>query len=129
MSNYFLGGDVSKGYADFVLLDELKAVAEKHFTLDDTALGHQGLFHVLRTFCQKNPDAVIYAAVESTGGYENNWYHTLLKFQALLNIQTVRLNPLGVVHNSKADMKRNNTDKISAQSIAEYLISHFDKIS
>jgi len=31
------------------------------------------------------------------------------------------------MHNSKADLKRNNTDKISAQNIAEYLITHPEK--
>jgi len=46
-----------------------------------------------------------------------------------LNIQTARLNPLGVMYNSKADLKRNNTDKISAQSIAEYLITHPEKVT
>jgi hypothetical protein len=32
------------------------------------------------------------------------------------------------MHNSKADLKRNTTDKISARSIAEYLIAHPDKV-
>jgi transposase len=45
-----------------------------------------------------------------------------------LNIQTARLNPLGVMHNSKADLKRNTTDKISAQNIAEYLVAHPEKV-
>ena len=70
----------------------------------------------------------MFAAVESTGGYENNWYNTLIEFQGSLNIQTARLNPLGVMHNSKADLKRNTTDKISAQNIAEYLIAHPEKV-
>ncbi len=70
----------------------------------------------------------MYAAVESTGGYENNWYNALISFQTSLNIQTARLNPLAVVHSSKADLKRNKTDKISAQSVAEYLIAHPEKV-
>jgi len=32
------------------------------------------------------------------------------------------------MHNSKADLKRNKTDKISAQSVAEYLVSHPEKV-
>lgn len=124
MSNYFLGGDVSKGYADFVLLDEHKAVAEKHFTLDDTARGHQGLFHILRSFCEKRPDAVIFAAVESTGGYENNWYQSLMSFGHVLPVKTARLNPRGVHHQAKAALKRTGTDKISATTIAEYQINY-----
>lgn len=124
MSNYYLGGDVSKGYADFIMLDEHKTVAEKHFTLDDTALGHQGLFHVLQSFCQKNPNALIYAAVESTGGYENNWYHTLQSFGAVLPVKAARLNPRGVHHQAHAALKRTGTDKISATTIAEYQINY-----
>ena len=66
--------------------------------------------------------------MESTGGYENNWYNSLIEFQGSLNIQTARLNPLGVMHNSKASLKKNITDKISAQNIAEYLVAHPEKI-
>jgi transposase len=66
--------------------------------------------------------------MESTGGYETNWHHTMTAFQASLNIQTARLNPLGVVHNTKADLKRNKTDKISAKGVAEYLIAHSEKV-
>jgi transposase len=32
------------------------------------------------------------------------------------------------MHNSKADLKKNTTDKISAQNIAEYLIAHPEKV-
>ena len=66
--------------------------------------------------------------MESTGGYETNWHHAMSGFQASLNVQTARLNPMGVVHNSKADLKRNKTDKISARSVAEYLIAHPEKV-
>ena len=72
---------------------------------------------------------MIYAAVESTGGYENNWFNSLIKFQGTLNIRTARLNPLGVNANSKAGLKRIVTDKISAQNVAEYLIAHPEKVS
>jgi transposase len=67
--------------------------------------------------------------MESTGGYENNWLHCLSKFQASLNLRTARLNPLGVSANSKADLTRNVTDKVSARSVAEYLIAHPEKVS
>jgi transposase len=32
------------------------------------------------------------------------------------------------MHNSKADLKKNTTDKISAQNIAEYLVAHPEKV-
>ena len=128
MQQYYLGGDVSKGYADFVILDSAKRPIEENFQLDDTHLGHSQLHEQLVTFFDKHPDAKLHAAVESTGGYENNWHSTLFKFQGSLNIETARLNPEGVSHNSKADLKRVITDKVSAQSIAEYLVAHPDKV-
>ena len=36
MNNYYLGVDVSKGYADFVMLDDKKQPIEENFQLDDT---------------------------------------------------------------------------------------------
>lgn len=128
MQPYYLGIDVSKGYADFVMLDKHKQKAEDNFQLDDTFEGHSRLYEMLCTFSQNNPESVIYTAVESTGGYENNWFDALTGFQGTLNIKTARLNPLGVNANSKADLKRNITDKISAQSVAEYMIAHPEKV-
>ena len=52
----------------------------------------------------------------------------LVAFQSSLDIQTARLNPLGVKRNSQADLKKNTTDKISAQNIAEYLVAHPEKV-
>ena len=129
MTTFYLGVDVSKGYADFAIIDSKKKEVVKNFQLDDTFGGHQCLYDILDRLLEHNPQANLFAAVESTGGYENNWYHSLVEFQASLNIQTARLNPLGVMHNSKADLKRNTTDKISARSIAEYLVAHPDKVA
>jgi transposase len=128
MKSFYLGIDVSKGYADFVITNQHKQPIVQNFQLDDTFSGHNQLYDIISRFMAEHPKAALYAAVESTGGYENNWYNTLIRFQASLNIKTARLNPLGVVHNSKADLKKNVTDKISAQNIAEYLIAHPEKV-
>lgn len=129
MQSFYLGSDVSKGYADFVILDSTKQQVMKNFQLDDTFEGHCRLHDILSQFLAAHPGASLFSAVESTGGYEDNWYNALVRFQDTLNIQTARLNPLGVMYNSKADLKRNNTDKISAQNIAEYLITHSEKVT
>ncbi len=128
MKAFYMGIDVSKGYADFVILDQRKQPMVDSFQLDDTFEGHNQLYEILNQFLAEQPKATLYTAVESTGGYENNWYHTLTGFQTSLDIQTARLNPMGVFHNSKADLKRNKTDKISAKSVAEYLIAHPEKV-
>lgn len=125
---YYLGIDVSKGYADFIILDSKKTPVENSFQLDDTVDGHCRLFERLDLFQKNNPCAEFYAAVESTGGYETNWFNFLVKCGTTLNIKTARLNPLGVTMNSKADLKRNTTDQISARNIAEFLITHPEKV-
>jgi transposase len=128
MEQYFLGGDVSKGYSDFVILDSRKRCVEENFQLDDTFAGHSLLYDRLLTFFEEHPDAELCAAVESTGGYENNWHKTLRNFQSSLNIKTARLNPAGVCKNTEASLKRVITDKISAQGVADYLIAHPEKV-
>lgn len=129
MEQFYLGIDVSKGYADFVIVDGKKQPIEENFQLDDTFDGHCRLYQILLRFFQDHPESVLCAAVESTGGYENNWLNALLSFQTTLNLRVARLNPLGVSANSKADLKRNITDKISAQNVAEYMIAHPEKVS
>jgi len=129
MESYYMGIDVSKGYADFVILDAKKSVVEPNFQLDDTFSSHCMLFEILKRFFNSHSGSVLFAAVESTGGYENNWLHSLNGFQGELNIKSARLNPLGVQANSKASLRRVITDKISAQDVAENLIAHPEKVT
>lgn len=128
MQTFYMGCDVSKGYADFVILDEKMNCIEENFQLDDTASGHAELSRRLSMFFEKHPSATLCSAVESTGGYERNWHSFLLKKQHEFNLKAARINPLGVCHDNKASMTRNLTDKISARNIAEYLIRHSGKV-
>ena len=129
MQRYYLGIDASKGYADFVILDENKMIVQPNFQLDDTFNGHCCLTQRLQLFFKDHPDAQMCAAIENTGGYEKNWFNTLARFASVCSIKTARVHPLSVSHNLRADLKRNITDKISAQSVAEYLIVHPDKVT
>lgn len=128
MSRYYLGGDVSKGYSDFVMLDEEKRVVDKGFQLDDTINGHRRLKEYLEEFSSAHPDGAIRAAVESTGGYEDNWYERLRELSGTLPVSVARLNPSMVKANSEAEMRRTKTDAVSARDVAEYLIAHPDKV-
>ncbi len=122
----YLGIDVSKGYSDFVIIDEQKRIVEPNFQLDDTYKGHSCLYSILSKLCESEDVEMIYAAVESTGSFENNWYHALKRFQIDIPIKTARLNPLGIHYVNKADMQRVITDKTSALSIAKYQVLHPD---
>ena len=128
MKPFYMGIDVSKGYADFMIINAQKKPVIQSFQLDDTFEGHQALYNIVGRFLSKHPDSMLFAGLESTGGYENNWYNSLVAFQGSLDIQTARLNPLGVKRNSQAGLKKNTTDKISAQNIAEYLVAHPEKV-
>ena len=129
MKPFYMGIDVSKGYADFMTINAQKKPVIQSFQLDDTFEEHQTLYNIVGRFLAKHPNSMLFAGMESTGGYENNWYNSLVAFQGSLNIQTSRLNPLGVKRNSQADLKKNTTDKISAQNIAEYLVAHPEKVA
>lgn len=124
----YLGGDVSKGYADWVILSGKKQIVLKNFQLDDTYAGHCKLYSVIEACFKKHLGLEMYAAVESTGGYENNWFNTLKGYQKTFNIKVARINPTGVNFNRKAALKRNVTDAISAFSIAEYIINHPENV-
>ena len=124
----FMGIDVSKGYADFIIIDQNKKVVESNFQLDDTNNGHAELYELLYALFEKYPGLILTAAVESTGGYENNWLNALSNFQSQFNIRLTRLNPFGVNANSKAGLNRITTDPVSARNIAEYLIVHPENI-
>lgn len=128
MSNYYLGIDVSKGYSDFIMLDQFKHPVDTGFQLDDTAEGHRMLAAYLTQFFKTYPAVEIFSAVESTGGYENNWYRSLIELSENFVLQVARLNPARVKFNSDASAKRNKTDAISAKDVAEYLISHPEKV-
>ncbi|RMH97219.1 MAG: IS110 family transposase, partial [Calditrichaeota bacterium] len=128
MAKYYLGIDVSKGYADFLLLDARKQAVEEGFQLDDTHQGHRRLGAYLSRFIQQHPDAVVYAAVESTGGYENNWYGCLRALGEDLPVQVARLNPAWVKFHHQACARCNKTDAISAREIAEFQIAHPEQI-
>jgi len=125
---WYLGIDVSKGYADFALLSELLVQQEETFQLDDTKSGHDQLGIWLDTLFKRHPSLEIDCGLESTGGFENNWYALIIKLSSLLPIRATRLNPSVVKNASKAILNANKTDAESAKEIAGYLKRYEDQI-
>jgi transposase len=121
--NCYLGIDVSKGYADFILLDPEKKELEECFQLDDTSQGHALLKEQIAHFIGKHHAEAVYCGLESTGGLENNWYKCLTDMGQIMPVKAARLNPNGVKKNAEASLKRNKTDELSARYIAEYMIA------
>jgi len=128
MDTFYMGCDVSKGYADFVILNQCKNVVEQPFQMDDTFEGHNALTNFLSSFFNRYQKAQIYVAVESTGGLEDNWYSLLIRLGEVYPMKVARLNPLVVKKHHEALMKHNITDAISAENIASYLISYPQKV-
>jgi transposase len=123
----FLGIDISKGYADFLLLDEHKQVVEEGFQLEDNRSGRQRLKDLVQEWFTKGMEE-LYCGLESTGGYENNWHRFLRGLSAQLKVQVARLNARAVKAVNDASLKRTITDAVSAHNIASYLISFPEKV-
>ncbi len=65
----YLGIDVSKGYADFCLLNQHKQHLDEPFQLDDTHQGHEVLETLLKKFIKQFDIKKVFYGVESTGGF------------------------------------------------------------
>lgn len=124
----FLGIDVSKGYADFILLDPQQQVLEEGFQLHDNCEGRAQLRVLITAWFEKGLQH-LYCGVESTGGYENNWYRLLKTLaQAKSNVHVARLNARAVKAVGDAVLRQTITDAVSAATIAQYLIRFADKV-
>ena len=126
---YYLGIDVSKGYSDFTLLDEEKNPMEKGFQLDDNRKGHDAIKKFIQGKIEEYQMECLYCGLESTGGFENNWFNSLIGWSKTMPLKVARLNPSGVKNNIAAGLNRNVTDALSSRYIAEYLIDHESKVS
>lgn len=124
----FLGIDASKGYSDFVLLNESFEALSKPVQFDDTRAGHQALASWLTRCIGKHNLTHIYAGVESTGGFENNWHAMCMDLGMVLPLQITRLNPSVVKDAAKATLATQVTDALSASHIAHYLIRYGDQV-
>lgn len=125
---YFLGIDVSKGYADFILLNDHLEQIEPCVQLDDTARGYIALEDFLDKYYKLLPGLTIYAGFESTGGYERNWHRFLLSLTPKYDLKVARVNPVAIKGISKASLDRSITDETSAINIATYMASYKSKL-
>ena len=122
----YLGIDVSKGYADFLLLDRDKNQLEAAFRLEDTGAGHNRLILLVKQWLS-GCDTIM-CGVESTGGYEANWWRLLRGLSQTMSIKVALLNPSGVKAIGQAANKKAITDAVSAENIAVYLMSFPEKV-
>ena len=101
----FLGIDVSKGYADFILLDSQKKIVEKSYQLDDNKAGHELLKEQLLLQIKKG--FTVICGLESTGGYEQNWVRMIKQLSAKeTTVEMYKLNARGVKHQLQSELRR-----------------------
>ena len=91
----YLGIDVSKGYADFIMLNADRKEIDAPFQLFDVVEGYDYLASYIRRVVEEYHPEQIYAAVESTGGLENHWIRVIYELGAMYPIKIARLNPFG----------------------------------
>lgn len=120
-----LGMDVSKGSCDFLLLDSDKETLEEGFALDDCKQGRKTLSTLIDQWFSEGLTH-LYCGVESTGGYENNWFRLLCSLSASYAakgkiLKVARVNPKAIKATGQAALLRTQTDQTSAFAIASYL--------
>lgn len=126
-SQGFLGIDVSKGYADFILINTQQEIVEKPFRLVDNGQGRKKLLELVDQWREMGL-IELFCGVESTGGYENNWHSLLKGLQSLGGVYAARLNPKAVKAVSDAVLRRTITDSVSSENIALYLAKFPEKV-
>jgi len=118
-----LAADVSKGYADFVLWNQQSNCLEQTFKLMDTKTDHQYAKQLIKEFMNRYDLDEIYVGMESTGGYENNWFLLFNSMQSEGVSRVIRINPKAIKATGTARMVRTITDAVSAENIAQYMMS------
>lgn len=128
MERVFIGIDVSKGHADFSIVNEKKIKIIDNFKLFDNATGHITLINILKKFKSKSPNLIIYCAMESTGRYETHWNDLLTKYNELAD-RVYIVNGFNIKHYHKSFKEKNKTDSISSFVIAHYLTANYNNLT
>lgn len=119
----YIGGDVSKGYADFCVLNDDGKELDGSGRYDDTPEGHAKLESLVRALSGKKRKEVT-LGVEATGGLERNWLKRFSLLRDELPVRVRQLNPFAVkLFLDAKHLHRAITDAHSAEGIAHYLLS------
>lgn len=71
--NLYVGADISKGYADFCVMDG-KGQVRQEVQLDDTRRGHDRMSGLIEELSKEVADEEeLLVGMEATGGMEANW--------------------------------------------------------
>lgn len=121
-----LGADVSKGYAEFTLIGTDKETIESVFRLDDDHRGHDALKAFLKKQRSAHRASRIVFAVESSGGYEDNWLRCARVPSVSSFVRAFRINPKVTRHEYLAQKRGSIDDGVSAQAIAVHVAKNLE---
>lgn len=121
-----IGLDVSKGYTNVGILNEEGIQLRETFLIDDTYEGHKKFEEIIECASKINKGDTIKIGMESTGGYEINFFNFCNKIKEKYNLSVYRLNPLSVRKFIETDLHRAKNDDMNAIDIARYLIEKKD---
>lgn len=117
----YIGGDVSKGYADFCVVGSEGTLLHE-CRLDDTAAGHKELEALLKNLVDPDEEeTVLIAGMEATGGMERNWLKRFNELGERLNVRVYQINPFVLRRFTDQKLHANKTDPLSARAVADYL--------
>jgi len=121
--NVYIGADISKGYADFCLMNAEGHVCHE-IRLDDTRRGHDRMAGLVREVVKDHSDdQELLIGMEATGGMESNWLHLFKGLANETGLTVYRINPFVLRKFAEQELHSGKTDRISARKIAEYLRS------
>lgn len=121
--NLYVGADISKGYADFCVMDG-EGQLRREVKLDDTRRGHDrmaGLIDELSGMVSAEEELLV--GMEATGGLEANWMQLFENLAEKVDLTVYRVNPFVLRKFAEQQLHAGKTDRISARRVAEYLRS------
>ena len=124
-----IGADVSKGYADFVVVDSDKKVLVNLFRLDDNKAGHTALTELIRDQKKKLRAQRVLFVAESTGGLEDNWLRLVKRAPLVDFVEGYRLNPKTIHHEYRVQHRNSISDGVSSLTIAEHVAKNLERFA
>lgn len=119
----YVGADISKGYADFCVMDS-EGQKRQEIQLDDTRSGHDQMRDLVLEWTEKVSDEEeLLVGMEATGGLESNWLQLFERLGEELALTVYRINPFVLRKFAEQRLHAGKTDRISARRVAEYLRS------
>lgn len=117
----YLGNDISKGRTDVYVCDGEQQKAAEPRVIADTAEGQNELHALLSELQERYDDPLFIVGMENTGGYERTFQKRYQSLRKEFRIELHVMNGLVVRRFGQAQLSRNQTDALSARTVAEYL--------